>query len=57
MLFKKINYSELTLNESGIIKQVSKCDIYGKETRIFSRIQGNTVYKSNLTQLHIPKLC
>lgn len=52
----RIDHLELTLNRSGILKQMSKCDIFGKETRIFSRIQGNVMYKFNLTQLHIPKI-
>lgn len=51
-----IEHLELTLNKSGIIKQVSRCDIFGKESRIFSRIQGNVVYRSNITKLHIPNL-
>jgi len=48
-------YSELLLNSSGIIRQVSSCDIFGRSRKIFSRISGNIKFKGNLTHIHVPK--
>uniref|UniRef100_A0A1B6J597 Envelope fusion protein n=1 Tax=Homalodisca liturata TaxID=320908 RepID=A0A1B6J597_9HEMI len=50
------DYLEVVVNTSGIIKQISRCDIFGKSGKIFSRIRGNIVYKRNITHLHIPKI-
>jgi len=50
------DYFELVLNKSGIIKQVAKCDIFGKNGRVFSRIKGNMYYKNNVSHLHIPNI-
>lgn len=46
---------DLEIRGSGILSNVSRCEIFGSNFRIFHKIQGNTKYMKNLTNLHIPK--
>lgn len=48
------SYSELVLNGSGILHNVSNCDMFSKEIRVFSKIKCNSFYKRNVTSIHLP---
>uniref|UniRef100_A0A1B6MBQ0 Uncharacterized protein n=1 Tax=Graphocephala atropunctata TaxID=36148 RepID=A0A1B6MBQ0_9HEMI len=45
---------DLEIKGSGKLTNVPRCEIFGSNFRIFHRIQGNTKYEKNVTNLHIP---
>lgn len=45
---------DVVISGTGILQNVSRCEIFGSNFRIFHKIQGNTHYVKNVTKLHIP---
>lgn len=47
---------DLEISESGILRNISRCEVFGTNFKIFPRIQGNVQYQRNISSLHIPTI-
>lgn len=47
---------DLRMRISDVLKNVSNCDIFRKNFKIFAKFQGNLKFNLNVTKLHIQYL-